>query len=77
MNPRFLFPILVPAIVLTAGLSAPGARAAEAAPESFEVGALKFKRPTEWAWVPLQSSSMRKAQLAVPGLGASKMYLSK
>ncbi len=72
MNLRFLSPLVVPAIVLAAGLSAPATRAAEAAPEAFEVGGLKFKRPTEWAWVPLQSSSMRKAQLAVPGLGAAK-----
>ncbi len=71
MTPRFLLPALVPALVLSASLFAPTARAADAAPESFEVGGLKFKRPTDWAWVPLQSS-MRKAQLTVPGLGAAK-----
>ena len=72
MNLRFLAPSLVSALVFTTSLCAPAARAADAAPDSFEVGALKFKRPTDWAWVPLQSSSMRKAQLAVPGLGAAK-----
>ena len=76
MSPRFfssvLLPATVPALVVAASLCAPTARAAEVAPESFEVGGLKFKRPADWTWVPLQSSSMRKAQLAVPGLGAAK-----
>src|SRR5882724_357647 len=35
-------------------------------PASFPVGGLTFKRPTDWAWVPV-SSPMRKAQLKVPG----------
>jgi hypothetical protein len=62
---------LVPFLALGSSLCAPSVRAADVAPDSFEVGGLKFKRPTEWAWVPLQGS-MRKAQLAVPGLGAAK-----
>jgi hypothetical protein len=62
---------LLATVLLSATLCAPALRAADAAPESFEVGGLKFKRPSEWAWVPLQSS-MRKAQLNVPGLGAAK-----
>ena len=41
--------------------------AAEPAPESFVVGGLRFERPSDWAWVPVQSS-MRKAQLLVPGM---------
>ena len=44
---------------------------AEPAPDTFQVGALSFKRPSEWTWVPVQSP-MRKAQLAVPGLDPSK-----
>ncbi len=44
---------------------------AEPAPESFPVGGLNFQRPADWAWVPVQSS-MRKAQLLVPGLDPSK-----
>lgn len=71
MNPRFLSPLFAPLLVVTTSLCATAAHAAEAAPESFEVGGLKFKRPSEWVWVPVQSS-MRKAQLAVPGLGAAK-----
>jgi hypothetical protein len=71
MTPRHLSLVLVPALALASSLCAPSVRAADAAPDSFDVGGLKFKRPTEWAWVPLQSS-MRKAQLAVPGLGAGK-----
>jgi hypothetical protein len=35
-------------------------------PVSFQVGGLTFKRPADWAWVPV-SSPMRKAQLKVPG----------
>jgi hypothetical protein len=35
-------------------------------PAKFEVGGLSFQRPPEWAWVPV-TSSMRKAQLKVPG----------
>jgi hypothetical protein len=35
-------------------------------PASFPVGGLTFKRPADWAWVPV-SSPMRKAQLKVPG----------
>src|SRR4051812_4036282 len=35
-------------------------------PASFPVGGLTFKRPADWAWVPV-SSPMRKAQLRVPG----------
>ncbi len=35
-------------------------------PTSFPVGGLTFKRPADWAWVPV-TSSMRAAQLKVPG----------
>jgi hypothetical protein len=35
-------------------------------PTTFPVGGLNFKRPADWAWVPV-SSPMRKAQLKVPG----------
>ncbi|MEI9895367.1 MAG: hypothetical protein WDN28_16135 [Chthoniobacter sp.] len=35
-------------------------------PATFPVGGLTFKRPADWAWVPV-SSPMRKAQLKVPG----------
>ena len=45
--------------------------AAEPAPESFTVGALHFDRPSDWAWVPVQSP-MRKAQLLVPGMDPTK-----
>jgi len=44
---------------------------AETAPDTFPVGGLTFKRPSEWAWVPVQSS-MRKAQLSVPGLNPTQ-----
>jgi hypothetical protein len=71
MTPRHLTQALLSSLLLTSSLCAPSVRAADAAPDSFEVGGLKFKRPAEWTWVPVQSS-MRKAQLAVPGLGASK-----
>lgn len=71
MTPRQLSLSVLPVLAVASSLCAPSVRAADAAPESFDVGGLKFKRPTEWAWVALQSS-MRKAQLAVPGLGAAK-----
>jgi hypothetical protein len=71
MKPLSLVPAVLPALILSASLCAPAVRAADASPDSFDVGGLKFKRPTDWAWVPLQSS-MRKAQLTVPGLGAGK-----
>ena len=35
-------------------------------PATFPVGGLSFKRPADWAWVPV-NSPMRKAQLSVPG----------
>lgn len=35
-------------------------------PATFPVGGLTFKRPADWAWVPV-SSPMRKAQLKVTG----------
>ncbi len=35
-------------------------------PAKFTVGSFEFQRPTTWAWVPV-TSSMRKAQLKVPG----------
>ena len=37
-----------------------------AAPETFPVSSLKFTRPAKWEWVEV-TSSMRKAQLKVPG----------
>lgn len=40
-------------------------------PTSFEVGAFKFNRPSDWQWVPV-SSPMRKAQLSVPGKDGAK-----
>lgn len=40
-------------------------------PATFPVGGLTFKRPTDWAWVPV-SSPMRKAQLKVPGARADE-----
>jgi hypothetical protein len=40
-------------------------RAAEA-PSAFKVGAFSFTRPAGWEWVEA-TSSMRKAQLKVPG----------
>ncbi len=52
---------------LPASAQAPAANA----PDSFPVGGLTFKRPADWTWVPVQSP-MRKAQLAVPGMGAGK-----
>ncbi len=44
---------------------------AQTAPETFPVGSLTFKRPADWAWIVPQSS-MRKAQLSVPGTEAGK-----
>jgi hypothetical protein len=35
-------------------------------PATFPVGGLTFKRPADWAWVPV-SSPMRKAQLKITG----------
>ncbi len=35
-------------------------------PATFEVGGLKFSRPADWKWVEV-TSSMRKAQLQIPG----------
>lgn len=40
-------------------------------PTTFDVGGLKFQRPSDWQWVPV-SSPMRKAQLKIPGADASK-----
>ena len=40
-------------------------------PATFPVGGLTFKRPADWAWVPV-SSPMRKAQLKVPGAKADQ-----
>lgn len=40
-------------------------------PATFEVSTFKFTRPAEWKWVEV-SSSMRKAQLAVPGPEGAK-----
>jgi hypothetical protein len=36
------------------------------APATFEVGEFKFTRPADWQWVE-PTSSMRKAQLTIPG----------
>ena len=35
-------------------------------PAKFTVGAFEFQRPAAWGWVPV-TSSMRKAQLKIPG----------
>ncbi len=35
-------------------------------PATFPVGGLTFKRPADWSWVDV-SSTMRKAQLKIPG----------
>ena len=40
-------------------------------PSHFEVGALKFERPSTWAWVPV-NSPMRKAQLKISGKEADQ-----
>ena len=40
------------------------------APATFEVGSITFSRPSDWSWVT-PSSSMRKAQLAIPGINPS------
>jgi hypothetical protein len=52
------------ALLLLCLLGAASLRAED--PVSFPVGGLTFKRPTDWAWVPVESP-MRKAQLKVPG----------
>jgi len=68
------FPRLLPAIAIILSAVSSGAQqspATEQAPDSFAVGALTFKRPSEWAWVPV-ASPMRKAQLSVSGLEANK-----
>ncbi len=58
--------IVWPWFTLTTFLAAafPG-RAAEA-PGTFKVGEFTFTRPAGWEWVEV-TSSMRKAQLQVPG----------
>jgi hypothetical protein len=40
-------------------------------PATFTVGAFEFSRPADWKWVQ-PSSSMRKAQLQVPGKDGGK-----
>jgi hypothetical protein len=40
-------------------------------PTAFDVGGLKFTRPADWKWVEV-TSSMRKAQLKVPGATADQ-----
>lgn len=54
--------VLLMALTLTAA-----ARAAD--PVEFGVGAFTFERPAGWQWI-VPTSSMRKAQLAVPGENA-------
>lgn len=61
--------LLLPITVALYATSLPAS--AETAPESFPVGGLHFQRPTDWAWIPVQSS-MRKAQLLVPGMDPTK-----
>ena len=46
-------------------------KAPDKAPDTFAVGSLTFKRPADWAWVPVVSP-MRKAQLSVSGTEADK-----
>ncbi len=59
---------ILPLIALALCVVAPS-RAED--PAKFEVGALTFTRPAEWAWVAV-SSPMRKAQLNVPGADGGK-----
>jgi hypothetical protein len=68
MNTRSLLSLafLAPATVIPLVASAQSG-----APKTFPVGSLTFTRPAEWNWVAV-TSSMRKAQLAVPGLDPSK-----
>ncbi len=40
-------------------------------PATFPVGGVTFTRPADWKWVPV-NSTMRKAQLAVPGADSAK-----
>ena len=40
-------------------------------PVEFQVGGFSFDRPSSWSWI-VPSSSMRKAQLEVPGESQSK-----
>ena len=40
-------------------------------PVEFQVGGFSFDRPSSWSWI-VPSSSMRKAQLEVPGVNQSK-----
>jgi hypothetical protein len=41
-------------------------------PATFPVGSLTFKRPTDWSWVELTNTAMRKAQLKIPGAKADE-----
>jgi hypothetical protein len=71
MKPSLL---LLSALLATATLAPGGfqtatlkAQTASEAPSTFPVGGLKFERPADWSWIPVQSP-MRKAQLLVPGM---------
>jgi hypothetical protein len=58
-------PTLLSALFLILGAPGFPALAAEA-PTTFEVGEFKFTRPADWRWIE-PTSSMRKAQLGIPG----------
>jgi hypothetical protein len=65
---------ILPTVVLIASALSAHAQQApspDKAPDTFTVGALTFKRPAEWTWVPV-TSPMRKAQLSVSGAEAGK-----
>jgi hypothetical protein len=66
--PRSLYTVIFSAGLALLPLAA---HAQSEAPKTFPVGELTFSRPAEWNWVTV-NSSMRKAQLAVPGLDPSK-----
>jgi hypothetical protein len=61
MQTRFVF--LAAVVLFLCGVSL--VRAAD--PAEFSVANFKFERPSDWAWI-VPSSSMRKAQLAPPGV---------
>ena len=71
LNRRLALHSLTALTALTALVASALPLVAEPAPETFSVGALAFKRPADWAWVPVQSP-MRKAQLSVPGAETGK-----
>ncbi len=63
---KFLAPLLFALVTLVTLVAA---RAED--PATFEVGGLKFARPSDWKWIEV-TSPMRKAQLQVPGAAADQ-----